>query len=83
MAQEALSLDPGSISGGCETHLLTSLNLPVSSLAPDSTWNPVTLKQDSRWSLGPERRQEDSGRSTDVSRDRGWNPDLRKEPPAP
>ena len=25
------------------THLLTFLNLPVSSLAPDSTWNPVTV----------------------------------------
>ena len=25
------------------THLLTSLNLPVSSLAPDSNWIPVTL----------------------------------------
>ena len=25
------------------THLLTSLNLPVSSLAPDSDWIPVTL----------------------------------------
>ena len=24
------------------THLLTSLNLPVSSLAPDSNWIPVT-----------------------------------------
>ena len=28
------------------THLLTSLNLPVSSLAPDSSWIPATLVAD-------------------------------------
>ena len=40
MAQEANSGDPSSILG--TTHFLTSLNLPVSSLAPDSNWIPVT-----------------------------------------
>ena len=37
MAQEAETQVRSSV----VTHLLTSLNLPVSSLAPDSTWNPV------------------------------------------
>ena len=39
MAQEANSRIPLTVA----THLLTSLNLPVSSLAPDSNSNPVTV----------------------------------------
>ena len=42
MAQVANSWDPGSFP--VTTHLLTSLNLHVSTLAPDSNWKPVTGK---------------------------------------
>ena len=41
MAQEAKSWDPGRVRSPVATHLLTSLNFPVSSMAPDSNRIPV------------------------------------------